>query len=357
MKPAAKRSTGLWGWLLTVLAIGYPAALLAVILTLRFVGERWWLSAALLYLPRIGFALPLPFIVLLLLVSRRYWLLLGQVAALLLLLFPLMGLQLPGAPSPTPGALHLRVMTYNVATAPHGPEPILEELRGTDADVILLQETDPAQYAAFRSGLPGYEVHTSGQFLLASRFPVVETIQPPQLEHLGKARSPRFVYYHLTTPAGPLTIFDVHPISPREALAELRGEGIKNEVESGRLLRGTASGKVMENTELRLKQLEMIADIAHRSAAPVLIAGDTNMPSLSWAMAHLFGNYRDGFSEAGSGFGYTFPAPRHPWMRIDRVLADPRFRVVGFRVVQSRASDHYPVVADLELPAPAAAAR
>ena len=44
-------------------------------------------------------------------------------------------------------------------------------------------------------------------------------------------------------------------------------------------------------------------------------------------------------------------------MRIDRVLADPRFRVVGFRVVQSQASDHYPVVADLELPAPAAAAR
>ena len=130
MKPPAKRSTGLWGWLLTVLAIGYPAALLAVILTLRFVGERWWLSAAVLYLPRIGFALPLPFIVLLLLVSRRYWLLLGQLVALVLLLFPLMGLQLPGArPSPSQGAFHLRVVTYNIATGPHGPEPILEELR------------------------------------------------------------------------------------------------------------------------------------------------------------------------------------------------------------------------------------
>jgi endonuclease/exonuclease/phosphatase family metal-dependent hydrolase len=64
------------------------------------------------------------------------------------------------------------------------------------------------------------------------------------------------------------------------------------------------------------------------------------------------GDYYDGFSEAGSGFGWTFPAPRHPWMRIDRVLADPRFRVVGFHVIESPTSDHFPVVADLELPSP-----
>jgi endonuclease/exonuclease/phosphatase (EEP) superfamily protein YafD len=346
------RSVGLWGWLLRVLAVGYPAALVAIILVLRFVGERWWLSSALLYLPRLGFVLPLPFIVLLLLLGRRRWLLLTQLVALVLLLFPLMGLRLPGAPSRHEGAFHLRVASYNIATGPHGPQPILEDLRGTDADVILLQETDQSLYQALIAGLAGYQVHTSGQFLIASRFPVDETIQPPSIPHRGKARSARFVSYRLTTPAGPLQIFNVHPISPREALAELRGEGLKSELESGRLLRGTASDKVMDNTELRLQQVEMIAADAHRSPAPVIIAGDTNLPTLSWALARWLGDYRDGFAEAGSGFGWTFPAPRHPWMRIDRVLADPRLRVVGFHVVESPTSDHFPVVADLELPSP-----
>ena len=135
----------------------------------------------------------------------------------------------------------------------------------------------------------------------------------------------------------------------------MRGEGLKNEIESGRLLHGTASGKVMDNTGLRLQQLEMISRDAHAQPAPVIIAGDTNLPTLSWALSRWFGDYRDGFSEAGAGFGYTFPAPRHPWMRIDRVLADRRIRVVGFRVIQSAASDHFPVVADLEVPSPPAA--
>jgi endonuclease/exonuclease/phosphatase family metal-dependent hydrolase len=350
MTAVAKRPVGLWAWLLRVLAIGYLVTLLAIILAMRFAGERWWASAALLYLPRIGFGLPLPFIVVLLLLSRRRWLLLSQLLALLLLLFPLMGLRLPGAPSPHDGGFHMRVVSYNIATGPHGPEPILEELRGTDADVILLQETDRNLYQALTAGLAGYQVHTWGQFLIASRFPVDETIEPPNISHRGKPRSPRFVYYRITTPAGPLQIFNVHPISPREALTELRGEGLRNELESGRLLRGTASDKVMDNTELRVQQLEMISEDAHRSPAPVIVAGDTNMPTLSWALAHWFGDYRDAFSEAGSGFGYTFPAPRHPWMRIDRVLADPRFRVVGCHVIQSPASDHFPLVADLELP-------
>lgn len=356
MSPATKsampRSVGLWGWLLRVLAIGYPAALLAIILVLRFAGERWWVSSALLYLPRLGFALPLPFMALLLLLSGRRWLLLTQLAVVVLLLFPLMGLRLPGAPSRRDGAFHLRVASYNVATGPHGAEPILEDLRGTGADVILLQETDRSLYEALTAGFAGYQVHTSGQFLIASRFPVNETIEPPTIIHRGKARSARFVAYRITTPAGPLQIFNVHPISPREALAELRGEGLKTEIESGRLLRGTASDKVMDNTELRLQQLEMIAGDARRSTAPVIIAGDTNLPTLSWGLAHWLGDYRDGFAEAGSGFGWTFPAPRHPWMRIDRVLADPRFRVVGFHVIESPASDHFPVVADLELPSP-----
>jgi endonuclease/exonuclease/phosphatase (EEP) superfamily protein YafD len=323
------------------------------------VGERWWLTAVLLYLPRIGFGLPLPVLALALLVRGPRWLLVSQLAAAALLVFPLMGLRLHGAGTPTAGAVHLRVATLNSGTGRQGPEPILTVLHETEADVILLQETEHTQEEALKAGLAGYSVRIFGQFLLASRFPIQEVFEPPRVMHDGTPRSPRFVRYRVGTPAGVVQIYNVHPISPRDALAEVRGEGLAREVESGRLLSGAASSKVMDNTDLRLEQLEEIADDARQSTAPVIIAGDTNLPTLSWALERWFGDFQDGFSERGSGFGNTFPAPKHPWMRIDRVLADQHFRVLDFRVMNDgdakRASDHFAVVADLELPAPAGA--
>jgi endonuclease/exonuclease/phosphatase family metal-dependent hydrolase len=268
-----------------------------------------------------------------------------------------MGLRLHNAAAPNAAAFHLRLATLNSGTGRQGTEPILTVLHATEADVILLQEVEQAQEAAFKAGLAGYSVRIAGQFLLASRFPIQEVVEPPRVMHDGTARSPRFVRYRIGTPAGVLQIYNVHPISPRDALAEVRGEGLESEVRSGRLLSGAASSKVMDNTDLRLEQLQAIADDARASTTPVIIAGDTNMPTLSWGLDHWFGGFQDGFSEGGSGFGYTFPAPKHPWMRIDRVLADRHFRVLDFRVMadgaSKRASDHYAVVADLELPAPA----
>jgi endonuclease/exonuclease/phosphatase family metal-dependent hydrolase len=87
-----------------------------------------------------------------------------------------------------------------------------------------------------------------------------------------------------------------------------------------------------------------------RSPYPVIIAGDTNLPGSSWALAHWFGEFQDGFDEAGSGFGYTYPlGKRRPWLRLDRVLAGPQFRFVDFGVIESKASDHLAVLAELEL--------
>jgi len=106
---------------------------------------------------------------------------------------------------------------------------------------------------------------------------------------------------------------------------------------------------VAENTSLRLAQLQSFVESARESPDPVIIAGDTNLPDLSWAFAHWLGAYSDGFSAAGSGFGYSFPAPRHPWMRLDRIMADQRFRFRSFQVINQYISDHFAVTAELEL--------
>jgi vancomycin resistance protein VanJ len=343
--------------LVQVLAVGYTLSLLATIAALRLIGEHWWVTSVALYLPRIGFALPLPVVALLVLwrLPRRW--LIWPALALILLIFPIMGLRLPGAPSATAGAFRLRVLTFNIATGDFGLEKVIAEVRAVDPDIIMFQETRPEHDQRLREALPGYFYRVSTQFWLASRFPIEELVEPPHIPHRGKMRSPRFVHYLLRTPAGPLRVFNVHPISPRDALDEVHGDGLRYEILSGRLFRGVAANAVGANTDLRMAQLQSIAERAHAPGPPVLIAGDTNLPTLSWGLSHWMGDFRDGFSEAGSGFGYTFPAtPHRPWMRIDRVLTDRRLRILSFRVIRSLASDHEAVTAEIELPASTGAA-
>jgi endonuclease/exonuclease/phosphatase (EEP) superfamily protein YafD len=340
---------GTFDRLVQFLAIAYPVTLLALVLVFRLGAERFWATTIGLYLPRVGFALPLPVLALVVAWRLPWRWLLTQVVALVLVMFPLMGLRLPGRPSPTPGAFHLRLLTFNVATGSFGIDKVIAELQASGADIIQLQETNPGHYDELRRALPGYFYQESGQFWLASRFPVEEMDQPPMIPHAGKMRSPRFVSYVLKTPVGRVRLYNVHIISPRDALDEVHGEGLKRELVSGRLFRGAAASTVDDNTGLRVSQLAAISEGAHRSPDPVLIAGDTNLPTLSWALAHYMGDFQDGFSKAGSGFGYSFPAGRRTWMRIDRVMADDHFRFLGFHVLRTRASDHYAVTADIEL--------
>ena len=80
-------------------------------------------------------------------------------------------------------------------------------------------------------------------------------------------------------------------------------------------LLGQSIDLVAKNTRLRERQVESLTDAVRRATHPVLIAGDTNLPTLSWLYHHTLGalGVRDAFDEAGSGFGYTFPA-KVPWM-------------------------------------------
>lgn len=346
------RRVGFWDRLLRVAAVGYPIALLLVVLAFRFIGDRWWIVGVSLYLPRLGFALPLPFLAIALALRGPRTLLYAQSVSIVLLLFPLMGLHLSSAAAPTPGATRLRILTLNVSTGAFGNAVILAYLNAAAADVVLLQEVHPNQREILAKGLSTYPaVHVDGQFLLASRFPLLAVIEPPRISHLGKQRSPRYRSYLLETPGGPIRVFNVHLISPRETIEELRGEGLRSEVKSGRLFAGGGAAKVKmeKDSALRLAQVRAIAEEAGRSPQPVIIAGDTNLPGLSWSLGPWLDRHRDGFAEVGTGFGYTFPATRHPWMRIDRVLAGPQLRFLEVEVACGRVSDHCPVAADLEL--------
>jgi len=326
----------------------YFAAILAYLVALRWVGEGFWATTVALYLPHGLLLAPLALLVpgLALFGPRR--LLVAALAAAVVVLFPIMGLHVGGPATPT-GALHLRLLTYNVDS---GKEPIAEVLaQVADAapDVIVFQESDTKVNEPVAAALPGFTAQRNGQFFIVSRYPIGETELPPPVHLDGVERSPRFLRYTLDTPLGKVELFNVHPISPRDGFESIRGSGLTTEIESGRVFHGDRHALVA-NTKLRSIQVHAIADAAARSPDPVIIAGDTNLPNGSGILDAL-GGFKDAFAEVGRGFGYTFPAHKYrAWMRIDRILAGKGLRFIDVEVGSRHGSDHYCVFADLEKP-------
>lgn len=332
----------------SVLAVLYLAALVIVALLFRFVGEKWWVTSVTLYVPRAPFLIPLPLIVLALALCKRWRLLLTQLAAAFVALFLLMGLVLPWPARRDPGSPSVRLLSFNVNSGYGGYDKVLEAVRSFSPDVVLLQEMGwdgEGVVAKLRSEYAATQPST--QFIIASRFPIESTLEPDKLPFDGRLRSPRFVQYVLKTPLGPISLYNVHPISPRSGFYAVRAGGLRHQILSGKLFLGEEAPVVQANSGLRTMQIEKVAELAARETNPVVIAGDTNLPGLSPVLHQYLGRYQDGFREAGSGFGYTFPS-RYPWMRIDRILASRELRFVRFEVGCPGVSDHLCIVADIE---------
>jgi len=334
--------------MLVAIASLYPALLLGVTVLLRWVGEQWWVTGVGLYLPRVVLAAPLQVIVIALLATGLRRFLWTQVAALLLLVFPLMGFVLPWPALRSPGEPVLRVLSYNINSGNGGVDAIVEEIDRLSPDIVFLQEVGDLEPldTLLRARFP--TVDEANQFVLASKYPVLSISDPEKLDYEGRHRSPRFVRQVLETPLGRIVFYNVHPLSPREIFYSLRGHGLRRELLSGRLLSPASSAVFQGNSGLRTLQVQSFSAAADGETDPVVIAGDTNLPGLSFVLHRYLSRYQDGFTKAGWGLGYTFPTDRYPWMRIDRILASDELRFVRFEVGRSLASDHHCVVADLQ---------
>ena len=323
------------------------AVVLGDLAALRWVGERHWLTTVDLYLPHGLLLVPLGLLALAALVfgPRRLFVVLA--AAVLVVLFPIMGLHV-GGPAASFATPHLRILTYNVDGGRESLPEIVKEIQEIAPDVVLFQENGAAVGDAVAAALPGFQTRAVSQFFVASRYPILETFAPPKIPHLGHERSPKFMSYVLDTPLGRLTVFNVHPISPRDGFEDIRGSGLRAELESGRVFSGDRHN-LIDNTRLRRLQVEAIAERARSVEGPVLIAGDTNLPGGSRILADNLGGFQDAFAEVGSGFGYTYPSNRKvAWMRIDRILAGPGLRFTRAEVGTRHGSDHYCLYADVE---------
>jgi vancomycin resistance protein VanJ len=298
-------------------------------------GDQWPPSALLLFGPRWVLALLAAPVLLAALAFRRraLW---PVVPALLIAAGPIAGFCVPWERlgSDPPAGPRVRVLTCNMHFAKTAPRPLDQLVLEAGPDVVAIQEWRDSAQSEVLAGSEWRTDRAPGLFL-ASRFPI------RRAERLGESSTGEHgsvMRYELDTPAGGLTVFNLHLATPRKGLGASAGfdqEGL-NEIRA--------------NSELRLRQSEFVAAQAGQVTGPVVLLGDFNTPPESVLFRRVWSGYANAFSDAGWGWGYTFHT-RRTAVRIDHILVGGGGRAAGCWVGPDVGSPHRPVLADLAWPA------
>jgi vancomycin resistance protein VanJ len=318
--------------LLTAAVAVYVAALLGTAVAVHALGDRWWAATALLFAPRWVLGLPLLVLAPAALATRRR-LLAPLGAALVLLLGPVMGFQVPwpsvflhrGEPR------DLRVMTANIGGGPSiSPTALDAVLSEIQPDVAAFQECD-IDLDRLRSA--GWFAQSNSNLCVVSRFPIRRATH--DRGRLSPASGSGKVFASvIETPAGALTLLNIHLATVRPGLFEVMHRGWRG------------APDLAANSAIRRLESRIARDRATQMDPPPIVVGDFNLPVESAIYREAWAAWSNAFSRAGLGFGWTKYTRWHG-ARVDHVLHGSDWECRRAWVGPNLGFDHRPVVADL----------
>jgi endonuclease/exonuclease/phosphatase family metal-dependent hydrolase len=337
--------------------------------------DRWLPATLFAFGPR--WVVLLPLVVLApaaVLASRRAMgvLAVGTVVALM----PLMGLRiaLPPAGMTAPRAATapaLRVLSLNALGGDIVRERLDDIMTRYAPDLIAFQECGERLGASLDARAGWYTVRV-GRLCSTSRWPLTFLDTMPRLAfqrlaQYGAGGTGQLVRARVAHPAGAFDFVNVHLETARKGLEGLMGDGgvfpdgdafadgdgrdavrARARAERDGAVVGEARAEL--NAMVRNSESERAAMWAarHADTRPVIVAGDFNMPVEASIYREHWGALTNAFDARGTGFGFTRYDGRWLRVRIDHVLAAPRwFDVRGAWVGEDAGSDHLPMVADL----------
>ena len=268
-----------------------------------------------------------------------------------------------GAEEKKPGAV--KVMTYNVGKFGLGQgdrfkgesgveaciDSVARYLRAVDADIVCLQEVNmPGEYDAaqfFRKHFPGYNagyfmyVSDEGTYgnVILSRFPIRD-----KGKMVFERSANMAVWTDLDVHGGTVRVYNCHFESYSISLGHLA----KSIGRDSTIVRSTGE-KMKKSISRRPEQVEMVLADIEDCPVKAIVTGDFNDNPLSYTYHRLMKGRKDTFVEAGKGFGATYSA-LWPFIRIDYILYPKEFGAVSNRIPRLDYSDHYPVVAEINIP-------
>ncbi len=293
----------------------------------RFAERNWWITI-LAYVPQHPFGLLTLFLVVWAIVKRNARGVLLQLPSLVLLLVYFFGFNIPfGSSHTVQNGVSLRVMSYNL----FGKTATSTVLQAANADIICVQESrDQNLLKALQQALPNYFMAHEGEVTTFSRFPILTT----KVQHLKRSWR-TILETDLDVNGTVVRVVNVH----FNTLNIQGGSYYQKHPES-------MAGRVSTSIEDRREAVNILLEIAANTNLPLLILGDFNTPTRGTLYGALKTQLEDAFATTGWGFGYSFRSDL-PLLRIDYVWTNPFVKPTRAFVINTRASDHRPLVAEV----------
>jgi endonuclease/exonuclease/phosphatase (EEP) superfamily protein YafD len=217
----------------------------------------------------------------------------------------------------------LRILSFNVLASNRRFAEVIDFIRATKADVVVLHEVtrrweDAVEEASLTFDDWPYEItETRARGDLFGSLVLVEA--GGMVESFGFAvTDPRAAEIKL--PEG-VAILAIHPVSPSN---EFRAD--QND-----------------------RQLQFAADWAVAQDGLAVVAGDFNATPWSYGFRRLLSSADLSNSARGFGLDLSYPANANPLLRvpIDHLLFSDGMAVVDRRLGPAMGSDHFPLIVDL----------
>lgn len=259
----------------------------------------------------------------------------------------------------------LRIMSYNVHLLVHADDEkvdtkdsIISIINDVDPDVLCMQEFQSTLnrrnafmerlkkecgFKDYYFGTANYnDYHGYGQ-IIYSKYPIVNSGSITKNAYGIN----RIIFADIAKDNDTVRIYNVHLRS--FGLQSEDKEFIQNPSEAvgGEKVNTSKVGRKLRNAfSNRGSQALSLVDHIRQTDYGKIVVGDFNDTPMSYSVNVVNRELTNAFKEKGSGWGVTH-YKLFPVLQIDYIFTD--YKVLDYRVVKKKFSDHYPIWADLKI--------
>lgn len=268
----------------------------------------------------------------------------------------------------------LRLMTWNVAQfdvlnvkkKPQVKNEMIDLINDYQPDIACFQEmvcedsTPPVhghvdefrQRLGFSDYFYSYNVkedfwgHAHFGIIIFSKYPIInkQTVMYYPYDY-----NSIFQYADIVKGADTFRLFDVHLQSLRFSRENLKYIDDPTVKENDALKEPkNIVSKFKKGFIKRKVQADRIREEMDKSPYPVILCGDFNDVPNSYAYNRIGHGMKNAFVEKGAGLDRTF-SRYAPTLRIDNIFVDSRYSIDQYTRVKKVLSDHFPIIADIDL--------
>lgn len=241
----------------------------------------------------------------------------------------------------------IHVVTYNTSNL--DSQSIVDSVKSLKPDILCIQEfAQDTTYNRWNGIMKGSSTVLPEDLFACAVFTKYPIINQGEVPSLNRATA---IWVDILLPSDTVRVVNVHLNSTR-----INGEETSY-INSHKYIFDNNREEKFKEIVVRLRdnnigrayQADSLSAFLKASPHPLIVCGDFNDIPLSYTYRNVRGDLKDCFSEAATGYDYTFSA-FFRMLRIDNIFVSGEFHVETYNVrYDLKESDHYPVVARLKI--------